>query len=125
MNDEYNYLKLNYINSCKCDICTNCNKYEKDSDNEDNTEYSPIKNSENVPIVEFLKRCRQSTYNLYKQEAYDRAIWEVSNRSDTLKKPDWKLGEEHPFKFVNIGPSIHRKISEFLDGICEEDIIRS
>jgi hypothetical protein len=75
---------------------------------------------ENQRIIEFLYRCRDVTDNPYKKMAYRRAINEVYSSWSTI-------GVNHLGKIgiESIGPSIERKISEFLSGFPEEDIIRS
>lgn len=60
-------------------------------------------------VIDFLYRCRDATNNKYKKAAYEKAIVEM--------KMAWMP--------CNVGPSIQRKIREFLEGFPEEDIIYS
>ncbi len=72
---------------------------------------------ENQRVINFLYKCRAATDNEFKKDAYDTAINEIHSYWSTIYPPTWKP--------CTIGPSIERKIREFLDGIPEDDIINS
>ena len=70
---------------------------------------------ENQRVIDFLYRCMNVTDNKYKKNAYLRAINEIHSYWHTIVLTEWKP--------ENIGPSIARKIREFLEGFPENDII--
>lgn len=103
-----------------------CNDESDDSDSEndesDDSEstcetrlYSYI--LDNQRVIEFLYKCRDATDNQFKKAAYSKAINEIHNYWSPIYPQTWKP--------CTIGESIERKIREFLDGVCEEDIINS
>jgi DNA polymerase/3'-5' exonuclease PolX len=69
---------------------------------------------ENQRIIDFLYRCMDATDNRHKKDAYRRAI--------SIVYSYWSVIDAPP---QNIGPSIARKIREFLEGFPEDDIIDS
>ena len=95
---------------------------DDDSDDEDddviNTTQTAVSHiPENQRVIDFLYKCRDAADNKYKKAAYDKAINEIHSYWATINPVTWKP--------CTIGPSIERKIREFLDGVCEDDIIYS
>lgn len=66
----------------------------------------------NQRVIDFLYHCMNATDNIYKKKAYQRAINEIHSYWHVM---DTSFVPQH------IGPSISRKIREFLEG----DIINS
>jgi hypothetical protein len=73
---------------------------------------------ENQRVIDFLYSCMEATENKYKKDAYKRAINEIHSYWGVIDAPDKWTPQ-------NIGPSIARKIREFLEGFPVEDIIYS
>jgi DNA polymerase/3'-5' exonuclease PolX len=71
---------------------------------------------ENQRVIDFLYRCMAVASTTYKKHAYRRAISEIYSYWSVIETPD-KWTPQY------IGPSIARKIREFLEGFPEEDII--
>jgi hypothetical protein len=95
---------------------------EDEDDNDDDDDDEPLNKPsihipENQRVIDFLYKCRAATDNKFKKDAYDVAIKEFHSYWSMIYPPTWKP--------CTIGPSIERKIREFLDGIPEEDIINS
>jgi hypothetical protein len=95
---------------------------DEDSDDEsecncDDDERVHTRVPENQRVIDFLYMCRDATDNQYKKDAYSNAINEIHSYWSPIYPPTWKP--------CTIGESIERKIREFLDGVCEEDIINS
>jgi hypothetical protein len=93
---------------------------ESDDEDEDviNTKKTAVSHiPKNQRVIEFLYKCSDAADNKYKKAAYTKAIDEIHSYWDTINPVTWK-----PW---SIGPSIERKIREFIDGIDEDDIIYS
>jgi hypothetical protein len=73
--------------------------------------------SENDGVIPLLQKCRTHTNNIFKRKAYTRAIIEVISI-------DYVLNIDS-VNNLEVGESIKRKISDYLYGIPEEDIINS
>ncbi len=71
----------------------------------------------NQRVIDFLYRCMNATDNVYKKNAYLRAINEVHSYWHVIDVSQWVP--------QNIGQSIACKIREFLEGFPEEDILYS
>jgi hypothetical protein len=92
------------------------------SDDEDDDVINTTKTAvshipENQRVIDFLYKCRDMADNKYKKAAYTKAIDEIHSYWVTINPVTWKP--------CTIGPSIERKVREFLDGIPEDDIINS
>lgn len=72
---------------------------------------------ENQRVIRFLYKCMNHTSNPYKKGAYLRAINEVYSYWHVIHPLFWKP--------VQIGPSISRKIREYLEGFPEDDVLYS
>lgn len=72
---------------------------------------------ENQRVIDFIYKCRAATDNLYKKDAYTKAIDEIHSYWAKIDTLTWKP--------CTIGESVERKIREFLDGIPDDDIINS
>ncbi len=101
---------------------TDSDDSDSESDYSDSDEDEPLKKlrthiPENQRVINFLYTCRAATDNEFKKDAYDAAIKEFHSYWSTIYPPTWKP--------CTIGPSIERKIREFLDGFPEDDIINS
>ncbi len=71
----------------------------------------------NQQLIDLLKKCSSSTNNKYKKNAYINAINEVGAL--------WGEISENDVENLSVGPTIKDKISEYLMGIPEDDIIHS
>jgi hypothetical protein len=90
---------------------------ESDTESETDEDYKAC-NKANQPVINFLRRCRAATENVYKKRAYDNAINEVKEYWNPINNgKNWNP--------CTIGSSIERKIKEFLMGISEDEIINS
>jgi hypothetical protein len=99
---------------------------DEDEDDEDSDEDKNIPRkyptlfarcSENDGLIPLLQKCRANTDNVYKKKAYTRAIIEVISIN-------YVLNIDSVYN-LEVGESIKRKISDYLYGIPEEDIINS
>ena len=95
---------------------------DSDSEAESDDDDEPLKKlhthiPENQRVIDFLYKCRAATDNKFKKDAYDVAIKEFHSYWSTIYPPTWKP--------CTIGPSIERKVREFLEGFPEDDIIHS
>jgi hypothetical protein len=99
-------------------------EYEPESDDDDDDEpmnkqtYIKAKLEDNQPVIDFLCRCHDATDKRYKKAAYMKAI-------DEIKYYYEPIASQNPWKPCSIGPSIERKVREFLEGFPEDDIINS
>jgi hypothetical protein len=105
---------------CDDDDCDDCESDDESDDESESCEtrvyvYSRI--PENQRVIDFLYKCRAATDNKFKKDAYDVAIKEFHSYWSTIYPQTWKP--------CTIGPSIERKVREFLDGFPEDDIINS
>jgi hypothetical protein len=71
----------------------------------------------NQQVIDFLKMCYNSTNSKYKKISYNNAINEVGSL--------WAEISEDELENLSIGPSIKKKITEYLMGIPDDDIIHS
>jgi hypothetical protein len=94
---------------------------ESDSDSDCSSESDESRCHTHIPenqrVIDFLYKCRDAADNQFKKDAYTSAINEFHSYWSVIYPPTWKP--------CTIGPSIERKIREFLDGIPEDDIINS
>ena len=72
---------------------------------------------QNQKVIDFLYRCMDATDHPYKKKAYQKAINEIYSYWSVIVISEWVP--------QTIGPSISRKICEFLEGFPEEDILYS
>lgn len=103
-------------------------EYESDDDDDESDEVDGLIISrkypklftccpENESIIPLLQKCRSNTDNYHKKRAYTRAIIEVLSI-------DYKL-DAKSVNNLEVGESIKRKITEYIMGIAEDDIINS
>ena len=97
-------------------------EYETESDDDDEPmnkqTYIKAELEENQPVIDLLCRCHDATDKRYKKAAYMKAIDEIKYYYEPIET-------QNPWKPCTIGPSIERKIREFLEGFPEDDIINS
>lgn len=98
-------------------------EYEPESDEDDDESmnvqtYIKAELEDNQPVIDFLCRCHDATDKLYKKAAYMKAIDEIKYYYEYIET-------HNPWKPCSIGPSIERKVREFLEGFPEDDIINS
>jgi hypothetical protein len=104
------------------DSDSQCDESDNDDIDEDNIhtrKYPKLyaRCTENDALIPLLQKCRENTNNTYKKKAYTRAIIELIsiNYKLTVNSVD----------DLEVGESIKRKITDYLMGIPEDDIINS
>jgi hypothetical protein len=110
---------------CDCDCDCDDESDDDDDDDYDSDDDRDISTKEkatshiptNQRVIDFLYKCCDAADNKYKKAAYAKAISEIHSYWATIYPETWKP--------CTIGPSIERKIKEFLDGFPEDDIINS
>lgn len=118
---------------CDCDSDSESDAMSEDdtnsSDSDDNScsdynekitrKYPKLfsRHSENDSLIHLLQKCRNNTDNIYKKKAYTRAIIEILSINYVLN--------EKNINNLDTGESIKRKITEYLMGFPEDDIINS
>lgn len=76
---------------------------EKEEEEEDVTSHIP----KNQQVIDFLKKCSRSTIIQFKKDSYNNAINEVGAL--------WGEISENDVENLSVGPSIRKKILEFLN----------
>jgi hypothetical protein len=94
-----------------------CEESDTEEENEEELSHTVADIVQNQPVIDFLERCRSKTNNPYKKQAYTNAINEAY--------ASWAIIDRDNYWLPNIGPSISRKIREFLEGVPEDDILHS